>query len=70
MLFTSLGAVTVDTALKVLAGESVPEDIPAPVFGIDTATAKAILAGDTSAVPEALASEVSERVKAASSGCA
>lgn len=71
MLFNKpLGAVTVDTALEVLAGKTVPADIPAPVFGIDTATAKAIVGGDMSGVPESLAGEVADRVKAASNGCA
>jgi ABC-type sugar transport system substrate-binding protein len=70
MLFNQpLGRLTVDTALKVLKGETVPDFMPAPVFGIDGPTAKAIAGGDLSAVPADLQPEVKARVTKAGAGC-
>jgi ribose transport system substrate-binding protein len=64
-----LGRLSVDLAVKLHNGEKVQEKIAAPVFGIDTPTAQAIAAGDTSAVQPDLVADVSARVKAAKSGC-
>jgi ABC-type sugar transport system substrate-binding protein len=70
MLFNQpLGRLTVDTALKVHQGETVPEFMAAPVFGIDSPTAKAIAGGDLSAVPADLQAEVKARVTKAAAGC-
>jgi hypothetical protein len=59
----------VDLAVKLHNGEKVPEKIAAPVFGIDTPTAKDIAAGKTSAVQPDLVADVSARVTAAANGC-
>jgi ribose transport system substrate-binding protein len=64
-----LGRLSVDLAVKLHNGEKVDEKIAAPVFGIDTATANAIVAGDTSALPAALVDDVKARVMAAKNGC-
>ena len=70
MLFNKpLGGLTVDTALAVIAGKTVAENIAAPVFGIDKPIAEAILKGDSSKVPDNLKAEVGERVNKAQSGC-
>lgn len=70
MLFNRpAGALAVDTAIALIKGEAVEENIAAPVFGIDAATAQAIAAGQDADVPEALKPEVTERVMAAKNGC-
>lgn len=70
MLFNKpAGALAVDTVLAILGGETVPENIAAPVFGIDAETAQAIAAGENAEVPDELKAEVTERVTAAENGC-
>jgi ABC-type sugar transport system substrate-binding protein len=64
-----LGRMSVDVALKLKEGKPVDENIKAPAFGIDTATARAAAAGDTSGVPVDIASDVKARVVAAKNGC-
>jgi ABC-type sugar transport system substrate-binding protein len=64
-----LGRMSVDVALKLKAGEQVPENIKAPALGIDTATARAVADGDTSRIPPDIAADVKARVLAAKNGC-
>lgn len=69
MLFNKpLGAQFVDTALAVLKGKKFPAFTKAPVFGIDTATAKGVLAG-TKKAPGALQADVKSRLTKAKGGC-
>lgn len=69
MLFNKpLGAQFVDTALAVLKGKKFRAFTKAPVFGIDTATAKGVLAG-TKKAPGALQADVKSRLKKAKGGC-
>jgi ABC-type sugar transport system substrate-binding protein len=64
-----LGRQSVDLAIKLHNGEKVPEKVAAPAFGIDTATANAVVAGDTSGVPAVVVDDVKARVLAAKNGC-
>ncbi len=66
---SQLGRLSVDLAGKLKGGETIEAKIAAPVYGIDTATAKAIVGGDVSAVPTDLQGDVAARVKAAEAGC-
>lgn len=64
-----LGRQSVDLAIKLHNGEKVPEKVAAPAFGIDTATANSVIAGDTTAVPAVVVDDVKARVLAAKNGC-
>lgn len=64
-----LGALMVDVALKVLDGETVDKDIPAPVLGLDAGWAKGILDGTREDPPANIAPEVKQRLEAAAKGC-
>ncbi len=67
MLFNkAVGALFVDTAMAALAGTMPEPEISVPVFGLDTATAQAILDGSQTE-PEGLA--IKERLETANSGC-
>lgn len=67
LFMKTLGAQFVDTAVKVLNGESVPETVDVPSFGLDTETAKAILDGTEE--PPDYAVDLKERLEAADGGC-
>lgn len=70
MLFSKpIGALMVDTALKALNKEQVPEKIAGPSFGVDTAMANGILGGTVTDVPQNVAAEVKQRLEAAKGGC-
>ena len=70
MLFSKpIGALMVDTALKGLKKEPVPEKIAGPSFGVDTETANGILGGTYKDVPDNVAAEVKQRLEAAKAGC-
>jgi len=69
MLFNKpLGVQFVDASLQVLKGKKFPAFTKAPVFGIDTSTAKAILEGKAKA-PAALQADVKSRLQKAKAGC-
>ena len=63
-----MGRQLIDTSVQVLNGETVPEFIAAPYFGIDTALANEILDGARDA-PAALAPAIGQRLEAAKAGC-
>ena len=70
VLFTqALGAKMVDTAVMIHNGEEVPDYIPMPVLGLDTAWAKGILDGTGEDPPANVAANVTERLMAAKEGC-
>ena len=70
VLFTqALGAKMVDTAVMIHNGEEVPDYIPMPVLGLDTAWAKGILDGTGEDPPADVAANVKERLMAANEGC-
>lgn len=64
-----LGTMSVDVALKLKAGGTVPDYIKAPALGIDSATAQAVAAGDTSEIPPDIAADVKARIVKAKNGC-
>jgi len=64
-----IGATSVDLAIKLKAGDQIPEVIKAQALGIDRATAQAVLAGNMSGIPPDLAPNVEARVMAAKNGC-
>jgi ABC-type sugar transport system substrate-binding protein len=64
-----IGRTSVDLVLKLKAGQEIPPVTNATVYGIDTATAQAALAGNMSGIPPELAADVKARVTAASQGC-
>jgi len=65
----SIGRTAVDLVLKLKAGEQIPEVTNAEAFGIDTATAQAVLSGKVEGIPAGLVDDVKARVTAASQGC-
>ena len=70
VLFTqALGAKMVDTAVMIHNGEEVPDYIPMPVLGLDTAWANGILDGTGEDPPANVAANVKERLMAANEGC-
>jgi ribose transport system substrate-binding protein len=71
MLFSKpLGALMVDTAIKVKNGETVAEYMPAPALGLDTALAQGVIDGSRMGeIPADIAPDVEARVKAAEAGC-
>lgn len=64
-----LGEASVDVALELVAGKPVPKIVTRPSFGVDTETARAILAGDMSHVPPDSAADIKARLVAAKNGC-
>lgn len=64
-----LGAQTVDIALNVLKGKKYPAYIRAPAVGLDSASAKAILAGKSGGLPASLVGDVRRRLQEAKAGC-
>lgn len=64
-----IGGTAVDLVLKLKAGQEIPPVTNATVYGIDTETAQAALAGNMSGIPPELAADVKARVTAASQGC-
>jgi ribose transport system substrate-binding protein len=70
MIFTqALGAQMVDIALKIHAGEDVPDFVPMPTIGVDTAWANGILDGTGEDPPANIAPEIRTRLEAAKAGC-
>ena len=65
----ALGAKMVDTAVMVHRGEEVPEFIPMPVLGLDTAWANGIVDGTREDPPANVAAQVKQRLIAAKEGC-
>lgn len=67
MLFNqATGALFVDLAIKASEGEPLEDFYPLPIFGIDTATAQAILDGSQEEPPDL---NVKERLEEAEAGC-
>jgi ribose transport system substrate-binding protein len=64
-----IGRTAVDLILKLKAGQEIPSVSKAQAYGIDTATAQAVLSGDTTGIPAELVPDVKARVIAASQGC-
>jgi ABC-type sugar transport system substrate-binding protein len=64
-----LGSMSVDVALKLKGGGTVPDLVKAPALGIDTATARDVAAGNTSAIPADIAADVKARIVRAQNGC-
>lgn len=64
-----LGEQTVDVALGILKGKKYPSYIRAPAIGIDTATAKAVLAGKSGGIAKSLLPDVRRRLREAQGGC-
>ena len=64
-----IGGTAVDLVLKLKAGQEISPVTNATVYGIDTETAQAALAGNMSGIPPELAADVKARVTAASQGC-
>jgi ABC-type sugar transport system substrate-binding protein len=64
-----LGSQFVDTALGLLKGKKYPAFTRAPAFGLDTASAKAILAGKSGGAPAALVPDIRSRLQKAKGGC-
>ena len=59
----------VDTAVMIHKGEEVPDNIPTPVLGLDTAWAKGILDGTGEDPPANAAANIKERLMAAKESC-
>lgn len=70
MLFSqALGAEMVNLAVKVHAGEEVPDFVPMPTIGMDTDWANGILDGTREDPPANIAPEIRTRLEAAKAGC-